>query len=41
MKSYAFNEGHGEKSTNGGSTWEYCYGSFYHNNTQTVMEILD
>lgn len=39
MKSYAFNEGHGEKSTNGGSSWDYCYGNFYHNNTQTVMEI--
>ena len=41
MKSYAFNEGHGEKSLDGGKNWDYCYGNWYHNSTQTVMEILE
>ena len=39
MKSHAFNEGLGEKSQDGGKTWTPCYGEWYHNSTQTVMEI--
>jgi hypothetical protein len=39
MESYSFRDGRGEYSTNGGTNWSVAYGDWYHNNTQTFMEI--
>jgi hypothetical protein len=39
MESYSFRDGRGEYTINGGSTWTTAYGEWYHNSTQTVMEI--
>ena len=39
MWSYSFREGQGEYSTDSGSSWTAAYGTWYHNNTQSFLEL--